>query len=90
MSESRPLATRAMALSLAEADLRYALPSIDVATLLIHGDADTRSPLTVANDLHRRIPTSSLVVLPGLGHECYLEDPDLFNTEARKFLHAAG
>jgi pimeloyl-ACP methyl ester carboxylesterase len=89
MSESRPIGTRAMAYALAGADLRDALPSIDVATLLVHGDADTRSALTVADDLRRTIPRSSLVVLPGLGHECYLEDPDRFNAEARKFLHAA-
>lgn len=86
MSESRPVATRAMALALAEADLREALPSISVPTLLIHGGADERSPLTVAEDLHDRISTSTLVVLPGLGHECYLEDPDRFNAEVRGFL----
>jgi pimeloyl-ACP methyl ester carboxylesterase len=88
MSESRPVATRTMAYALAEADLHDALPSIDVATLLVHGDADERSPLTVADDLRRTIPRSSLVVLPALGHECYLEDPDRFNAEVRGFLEA--
>ena len=87
MSESRPVATRAMALALAEADLRESLASISVPTLLIHGGADERSPLTVAEGLHDRISTSSLVVLAGLGHECYLEDPDRFNAEVRRFLH---
>lgn len=86
MSESRPVATRAMARALAEADLREALPSINVPTLLIHGEADERSTLAVAEDLHDRIPTSSLVVLPGLGHECSLEDPGRFNGEVRRFL----
>lgn len=86
MSECRPIATRAMARALAEADLREALASIRVPTLLIHGDADERAPLTVAEDLHRRIPTSSLIVLPGLGHECFLEDPDRVNAEVRAFL----
>ena len=86
MSESRPVATRAMARALAEADLREALPSINVPTLLIHGEADERSTLAVAEDLHDRIPTSSLVVLPELGHECSLEDPGLFNSEVRRFL----
>jgi pimeloyl-ACP methyl ester carboxylesterase len=86
MSEIRPVATRAMAHALAEADLREALPSISVPTLLLYGDADERSRLTVAEDLHRRIPTSTLVVLAGLGHECYLEDPDRFNAEVRRFL----
>ena len=65
-----------------------ALSSILVTTLFVHGDADERSPLTVADDLHRSIPTSSLVVLSGLGHECYLEDPDSFNAEVRSFLRA--
>jgi pimeloyl-ACP methyl ester carboxylesterase len=88
MSGSRPVATRAMAHALADADLRGALSSIAAPTLLVHGSADERSSLTVANDLHRRIPRSSLVVLPGLGHECYLEDPDRFNAEVREFLHA--
>ena len=86
MSESRPIAMRAMALALAEADLRESLPSISVPTLLIYGDADERAPLTVAEDLHRRIPTSNLVVLPGLGHECCLEDPERVNAEVRGFL----
>lgn len=86
MSEIRPTATRAMAHALAEADLRDVLPAIGVPTLLVHGDADVRSPLTVAEDLRRRIPGASLVVLPGLGHECILEDPDLVNAEVRGFL----
>ena len=86
MSESRPVATRAMARALAEADLREELPSINVPTLLIHGEADERSTLAVAEDLHERISTSSLVVLPELGHECSLEDPGLFNSEVRRFL----
>jgi pimeloyl-ACP methyl ester carboxylesterase len=86
MSESRPTATRSMAHALAEADLRAALPSMTIPTLLIYGDADERSPLNVAEDLHRRIPTSRLVALPGLGHECALEDPDRFNSEVRTFL----
>ena len=86
MSESRPIATRAMAYALAEADLRKALPAISVPTLLVHGDADERSSLTVAHGLRAGIPGSRLVVLPGLGHECYLEDPEHFNTEVRDFL----
>jgi pimeloyl-ACP methyl ester carboxylesterase len=86
MADCRPVATRAMAHALAEADLRDALPSIRVPTLLVYGDADERSSLSVAGDLNRRIPESKLVVLPGLGHECYLEDPALFNAEVRAFL----
>ena len=88
MAESRPVAARSMAYALAEADLRDGISSLRVPTLLVYGSADERSPLTVADDLQRRIPMSSLVVLPELGHECYLEDPDRFNAEVRDFLRA--
>jgi pimeloyl-ACP methyl ester carboxylesterase len=86
MSETRAAGTRAMAYSLAEADLRDVLPRIDVPTLLLYGDADQRSPLSVARELQARIPLSTLAVLPGLGHECYLESPERFSAEVLNFL----
>jgi pimeloyl-ACP methyl ester carboxylesterase len=86
MSETRAAGTRTMAYALAEADLRDVLPHIDVPTLLLYGDADQRSPLNVARELHARIPRSTLAVLPGLGHECYLESPETFSAEVLNFL----
>ena len=86
MSEIRPIGTRLMARAFAEADLRDVLPLIRVPTLLLHGSADERSPLAVAEALHAGIPNSTLVVLPGLGHESYLESPEAFNAEVRRFL----
>lgn len=88
MSQIRPAGTRAMAHALAEADLRDVLSHIEVPTLLLYGDADERSPLDVANALHAAIPTSTLVVWPGLSHESYLEDGETFNAELRRFLRA--
>lgn len=88
MSDARPAATRTMAYALAECDLRDVLPGIDVPTLLVCGDADARSPLSVAAELQRSIPGSTMVVLPGLGHECYLESPDTFSAVVRAFLVA--
>jgi pimeloyl-ACP methyl ester carboxylesterase len=87
MSEIRPEATRTMAHALAETDLRDALDKVDAPTLLVYGDADERSPLPVARALHHGIPGSRLTVLPGLGHECYLEDPSAFEVAVRDFLH---
>jgi len=88
MSEIRPAGTRAMAYALAEADLRDMLGSIAVPTLLLYGDADERAPLDVANALHTAIPASELRLLRGLGHECYLEDPETFNEEVRRFVRS--
>jgi pimeloyl-ACP methyl ester carboxylesterase len=88
MSEFHPAGVRAMALAFAEADLRDVLPSINVPTLLLYGDADVRSPLNVAEDLPARIPTSRLVVMHGVGHQSNIEAAERFNTEVRSFLLA--
>jgi pimeloyl-ACP methyl ester carboxylesterase len=88
MSEFHAAGYRAMAHGLAEADLRDVLQHIDVPTLLLYGDADRRSPLGVAEDLHARITASSLVVMPGVGHLVNLEAPETFNAEVRGFLRS--
>jgi pimeloyl-ACP methyl ester carboxylesterase len=86
MTDFRPAGVRAMANALADADLRGVLPSVDVPTLLVHGDADQRAPLSVAEELHARIPGSKLVVIPGSGHMVTLEAPERVNDEVRSFL----
>lgn len=86
MAEIRPTGTRVMAHALAEADLRDVLPKIQIPTLLLYGDADERSPLAVASDLHDKIDSSTLVVMPGLGHESFLESADTFDAEVRAFV----
>jgi pimeloyl-ACP methyl ester carboxylesterase len=70
----------------AETDLRLVLATIDVPTLLLHGESDARSPLANAEALHVAIPTSQLVVLPNLGHACVVEDPDACAAEIRRFV----
>src|SRR5665647_641961 len=88
MSEFHRAGYRAMAYALAEADLREVLPHIDVPTLLLYGDADQRSPLNVAEDLHAKVPASRLVVLPGVGHLSNVEAAAQFNAEVRIFLRS--
>lgn len=62
------------------------LPRVDVPTLLLYGDADVRSSLAVADELHAAIPTSPLVVLPDVGHVSNVEAPDAFDPALRHFL----
>jgi pimeloyl-ACP methyl ester carboxylesterase len=88
MADIRPVGTRAMARALAEADLRDALASIDVPTLIVHGDADERSSLDVARSLHGGLSNAALTILSGLGHECFLENATAFDTAVRTFLTA--
>jgi pimeloyl-ACP methyl ester carboxylesterase len=86
MCDVRPAGNRPMLHAMAEADLRDVLPRIAVPTLLLYGDADQRSPLHVGEALHAQIPTSTLVVLPGVGHLSNLEAADRFNSAVRAFI----
>jgi pimeloyl-ACP methyl ester carboxylesterase len=71
--------------AIAEADLRDVLPGIAVPTLLVWGELDARSPLSVAREFARAIPHAVLVVIPGAGHMSNLERPDEFNAAVRAF-----
>jgi pimeloyl-ACP methyl ester carboxylesterase len=82
----RPATVRSAGFIGAETDLRPVLPTIEVPTLLLHGEADARSPVAAAEALHAAIPTSELVVLPRLGHACCIEDPEACAAEIRRFL----
>ena len=88
--EFHPAGLRAMADAFADADLRDVLPEIDVPTLLLYGNADVRSPVSVGEDLHARIPGSKFVVIAGPGHVLNVEAPERFNEEVRSFLRYAG
>lgn len=88
MLEVRPTGLLPMVTAFAEADLNEVLPTIAVPTLLLYGELDARAPLSVAEALHAAIPSSELVVLPGVGHEVNLAAPDAFNAEIRRFLDA--
>ena len=82
----RPPTVRAAGHIGAETDLRPVLPTVDVPTLVLHGAADARSPLANAEALHAAISTSQLVVLPGLGHACVVEEPETCAAEIRRFV----
>jgi pimeloyl-ACP methyl ester carboxylesterase len=82
----RPATVRAAGHIGAETDLRPVLPTVDVPTLVLHGEVDARSPLANAQALHAAISTSQLVVLPKLGHACVVEDPEACSAEIRRFV----
>ena len=83
-----PAGYRAMAHSMAEADLRDVLPRIQVPTLLLYGELDPRSPLQVAAELQAHIPAAKLLVIPGVGHVSNAEAPEAFNASVREFLRS--
>jgi pimeloyl-ACP methyl ester carboxylesterase len=88
MADFHPLGFRLMATALAIANTREQLAAIRVPTLLVWGDADARSPITIADQFLEAIPNARLVVLRGAGHLSNLERPDEFTAAVREFLHA--
>jgi pimeloyl-ACP methyl ester carboxylesterase len=84
----RPESLRALLYVMAETDQRDLLPRVTVPTLLIWGELDARSSLTVADQFERTIPDTTLVVIPGAGHVCHLERPEQFNQAVRGFCRA--
>jgi pimeloyl-ACP methyl ester carboxylesterase len=84
-ADVRPESMRTALLVMAETDQRDLLPHIVVPTLLIWGELDARSPLTVARQFETAIPDAKLVVIPDAGHVSNLEQPELFNDAVREF-----
>jgi len=71
--------------AMAEADLSDVLPTIAVPTLLLWGERDARSPLSVAHTFARAIPQAQLAIIPDAGHMSNLERPDESNAAVRAF-----
>jgi pimeloyl-ACP methyl ester carboxylesterase len=79
---------RTLLLVMPEADQRDLLSRVAVPTLLIWGELDARSPLSVARHFDQAIPDTKLVVIPGAGHLSNLERPERFNEAMREFCRA--
>jgi pimeloyl-ACP methyl ester carboxylesterase len=73
---------------MAATDQRDLLPRIVVPTLLIWGELDERSPVSIAHELQAAIPDAELVLIPGAGHLSNLEKPEMINEAIRKFCRA--
>ncbi len=81
----RPASLGTELLLMAEIDQRDLLPDIAVPALLIWGEHDARSPLSVAHQFERAIPNNELVLIPDCGHVSNLEEPGQFNEAVREF-----
>lgn len=73
---------------MADTDQRDLLPRVASPTLLIWGEHDARSPLSIARRFEEAIPNATLVVLPRAGHLSNLEQPERFNEAVRAFCRA--
>jgi len=71
-------------------DFSDILPSIDVPTLLIWGEHDSRSPVEAGKAMHDVISGSTLKIIPGAGHVSGYEQPEAFNAAVREFIMSVG
>ena len=88
-ADFHPHGFRLMAQALADADTTDLLPRIRSRTLVLWGEDDRRSPLSIADQLRNAIPDAELQVIMGAGHVSNMEQPDAFNTQVRTFCLAA-
>ena len=86
MSEFHPVGYRVMVQAFANLDLRPVLPTIHIPTLLIWGEEDRRSPLSIGQRMSDSIPEARLVVIPHAGHASNVEQPKAFNAAICEFL----
>ncbi len=87
-ADVRPESLGTQLFVMAEVDQRDLLPRIAVPTLLIWGELDARSPLSVAHQFEQAIPDTKLTVIPEAGHVSNLEQPERFNEAVREFCRA--
>jgi proline-specific peptidase len=66
-------------------DLLPGLTATDVPTLVLHG-RDDFVPVEYAAHIADAIPGARLVVVPGSGHFCYLDEPDLVHQHVAALL----
>ena len=61
------------------------LPQIKVPTLVVVGEEDTITPLSMAQTLADKIPNAELAIIPRAGHLSNIEQPETFNRVVREF-----
>ncbi len=67
-------------------DQTASLPMISVPTLLLWGEYDDAAPVALAQEIHQLIPHSSLVILPGIGHNVQIDNSTLTYGAIARFL----
>jgi 3-oxoadipate enol-lactonase len=88
MASVPPGTYRATMLALMGFDLRAALKSIAVSTLVLSGSRDNNAPAPMMAKMASYIPSATYLELDGVGHLANLERPGAFNAALDTFLKA--
>jgi pimeloyl-ACP methyl ester carboxylesterase len=81
-----PISLGLATIDLLKSDWRSTLSQIQTPTLIIWGELDTVTPLTIARQIAATIPDARLVIIPGAGHVSMWDRPNEFNDEVIRFL----
>ena len=54
--------------------------------LIIFGSNDRETPLYMARKLNKNIKNSSVYIMSGCGHFCFIDNPYYFNALVKEFL----
>ena len=85
IADFHPLGFRLMARSLAETDTTDVLPTVTAPTLVLWGDEDRRSSMSIAEQLRDAIPNARLAVIADAGHVSNMQQPEKFNVHVSDF-----
>lgn len=77
MLATDPTVIRADFMACAKFDVSKRLAEMATPTLILAGEADKMTPLSLSQELARGIRNSELAVFPGAGHMMLLEQPEL-------------
>lgn len=67
-------------------NVKSRISQIYVPTLIISGREDTFAPLAISEQIHQSIRSSQWKILEGVGHNIYLEKPDILVQVVLEFL----
>jgi 3-oxoadipate enol-lactonase len=70
-------------------NLTARLKEIRCPSVVIVGKDDPGTPVAMAEDIHRALPGSKLVIVPSAAHLSNLEQPDAFNQALGAFIDKA-
>lgn len=67
-------------------DLSPLVDDVKVPTLIIWGEKDTITPLSLGEELHKKIDGSKLVIIPDTRHRLPLQNPELLVAPIKDFV----
>jgi 3-oxoadipate enol-lactonase len=69
-------------------DQRETISAVSTRTLVIVGEQDSGTPISAAELIHRKIPSSALKIIPDAAHFVHMEQSSIFNKALLEFINS--